>query len=223
MQSLNENKKADKAVSKLTVTHLNVDDGLERLLEKLDSTFKTEKTQESYNVYKDFNKFQRLEDMSINDYLLEFEHLNDRMIQFDLKLPNILCLKLLESASLSVNEKQMALTIADDLKYDSMELALKRISLNIRNKSDSCFEMNIKQEELLFTKKDKIKQKFNPKNKEGQISRCAICNSKMYREKQCPHRSKNISANLVDVSDDEDDFENVQIILMTQETIMKFL
>ena len=59
LQSLNENKKAEKVVSKLTVTDLNVDDGLEKLLEKLDSTFKTEETQESHNVYKDFNKFQQ--------------------------------------------------------------------------------------------------------------------------------------------------------------------
>ena len=50
LQSLNENKKAEKAVSKLTVTNLNVDDKLEKLLEKLDSTFKMKKTQESYNV-----------------------------------------------------------------------------------------------------------------------------------------------------------------------------
>ena len=42
--------------------------------------------QESY-VYTDFNKFQRLEDMHINDHLPEFEHLNDRMILFDFKLP----------------------------------------------------------------------------------------------------------------------------------------
>lgn len=44
-------KKAKKAVSKLTVTDLNVDGGLEKLLQKLDSIFKTEKMQESYNVY----------------------------------------------------------------------------------------------------------------------------------------------------------------------------
>ena len=31
LQSLKENKKAEKAVSKLTVTDLNVDDGLEKL------------------------------------------------------------------------------------------------------------------------------------------------------------------------------------------------
>ena len=45
LQSLNENKKAEKAVSKLTVTDFNVDDSLEKLLEKLDSIFETEKTQ----------------------------------------------------------------------------------------------------------------------------------------------------------------------------------
>ena len=157
--------------------------------------------------------------MSINNSLLEFEHLNDRMIQFDLKLSdNILCLKLLESVSLSVNEKQMTLTIADDLKYDSVKLVLQRITLKIPNKSGSSFEMNIKQEELLFTKKDKIKQKFNPTNKQGQISRCAICDFKKHWAKQCPHRSKNNSTNLVDVSGDENDFKNIQIILMTQET-----
>ena len=160
-----------------------------------------------------------MEDKSINEYLLEFEHLNDRMIQTHLKLPDTtLYLKLLESASLSVNEEQMTLTIADDLKYDSMKLALKQISFNIPSKSESSFEMNIKQEELLLTKKDKIKQKFNSTNKEGQISRCAICDSKMHWAKQCPHRSKNNLTNLVDISDNEDDLENVKTILMTQET-----
>ena len=44
LQSLNENQKAEKAVSKLAVTDLNVDGGLEKLLEKLDSILQTEKT-----------------------------------------------------------------------------------------------------------------------------------------------------------------------------------
>ena len=51
LPSLNENEKAEKAASKLTVTDLNVDGGLEKLLQKLDSIFKTEKMQESYDVY----------------------------------------------------------------------------------------------------------------------------------------------------------------------------
>ena len=88
--------------------------------------------------------------------------------------------KLHKSEPLIVNEKQVLLTVADDLKYDSMKLALKQISLNIPHKSESSFEMHIKQEDLLFTKNDKIKQKFNPTNEQGQISRCAICDSKKH-------------------------------------------
>ena len=40
----------------------------------------------------------------------------------------------------------------------------------------------------------------------------------MHWAKQCPHRSKNNLTNLVDISDNEDDLENVKTILMTQET-----
>ena len=79
------------------------------------------------------------------------------------------------------------------------------------------FFKRISNRKNLFRKKNKIKQKFNPTYKQGQISRCAMCDSKMLWAKQCPHQSKNNSTNLVDVPDDEDHFENVQIILMTQE------
>ena len=100
--------------------------------------------------------------MNINDYILEFEHLNDKMLQFNLKLPDILCFKLLESASLQNNEEQMALTLASDLKYESMKLALKRISLSEQSNSENN-EMNIKQEELSFTRRDN--NKFENKGK----------------------------------------------------------
>ena len=67
----------------------------------------------------------------------------------------------------------MALILASDLKYESMKLALKRISLNVQSNMKNN-EMNIKQEELLFTRRDnnkfenKRKQKLNPSNKQGQ-------------------------------------------------------
>ena len=76
-----------------------------------------------------------------------------------------------------------------------MKLALKRISLNVQSNSENN-EMNIKQEELLLTRRDnnkfenKGKQKLNPSNKQGQTSRCAICDSKMHWAKHCPHRIK---------------------------------
>ena len=50
LKSLNENEKVEKAASKLKVTDLNVDDCFDKLMTKLEETFKTEKTQESYNI-----------------------------------------------------------------------------------------------------------------------------------------------------------------------------
>ena len=128
LQSLSENQKAKKAVSTLTSTDLNKDDGLNILLNKLDELFKTEQTQDSYYTYTKFNNFSRSEEMDISEYILEFEHLNDTIIKFELKLPDkLLCLKLLDGALLNTNQKQMALTIPSDLKYESMKATLKRI------------------------------------------------------------------------------------------------
>ena len=41
--------------------------------------------------------------------------------------------------------------------------------------------------------------------------------------KKCPNRSKNNSTNLVDVSDEEDGFKNVQIILMRRASSGKII
>ena len=121
-------------------------------------------------------------------------------------------------------QKQMALTLASDLKYESMKLALKRILLNVQSNFENN-ETNIKQEELLFTRWDnnefenKGKQKLNPLNKQGQTSRCAIRDLKMHWAKHCPHHIKNDSANIAEVSESEgEDTENVQITLITKKS-----
>lgn len=56
--------------------------------------------------------------MDISEYILELEHLNNKMLKFELKLPDKLCLKSLDGASLNTNQKQMALTLASDLKHE---------------------------------------------------------------------------------------------------------
>ena len=61
--------------------------------------------------------------MDISKYILEFEHLNNNMLKFELKLPDELCLKFFDGASLNTNQKQMALTLASNLKYESIMAA----------------------------------------------------------------------------------------------------
>ena len=78
----------------MKVLDVNVDDGFDKLIAKLDETFKTEKTQELHNVY--VEQVFGTEIKNINDYILEFKHLDDKILEFNLKLQdNILCLSCL--------------------------------------------------------------------------------------------------------------------------------
>ena len=118
------------------------------------------------------------------------------MLQLNLKLPdNILCFKLLGMHHSEIMKSRW-FTLASDVKYESTELALKRISsLNVQSNSEMKRTLNKKsyysQDDTTINLK-KGKQNFNLSNKQGQSSRCAICDSKMQWAKHCPHRKKKI-------------------------------
>ena len=80
--------KAEKAVSELTARDLITEDGLVVLFQKFDRAITTEKIDEAYSVYSNFIKFQTVEEMSMNDYIIEYEHFYHIMTQYDTKLQN---------------------------------------------------------------------------------------------------------------------------------------
>ena len=66
--------------------------------------------------------------MSMNDFIIEFENLNYKIDSHNMKLPEkFLAFKLLDGASVSENQRQMCLALANDLTYNSMKAALKHI------------------------------------------------------------------------------------------------
>ena len=63
----------------------------------------------------------------MNDYILEFEHLYYKIAEHDMKLPDtILAFKLLDGAGLNETQRQLALTLGNDLTFSSLKSALKR-------------------------------------------------------------------------------------------------
>ena len=68
LEALDENVRAEKAVSKVTASNLNAGTGLKELLDKLDLTFKAEKVDDAYSAYSNFNVFVKKEEL----YMLEF-------------------------------------------------------------------------------------------------------------------------------------------------------
>ena len=99
----------------------------------------------------------------------------------------VLAFKILEGPIINDNQQQMALALASDLSFNSMKGALKRIFgeksyINISNDDNVSSDPIIK-EDSFYTAQKKYKKKnkkLNLLTTQGQVSRCAICNSKMH-------------------------------------------
>ena len=101
---LNGNKKADKAVSNLTAKMLFNNNGLNIFLEKLDPIFQSEKIEDAYHTYSKFSSCKRQLNISVKDFIIEFENLNYKMDSYNMKLSDkVLAFKLLDGASVSEN------------------------------------------------------------------------------------------------------------------------
>ena len=118
----------------------------------------------------------------------------------NMKLPdNVLAFKLLDSASVSENQRQICLTLVDDLTYNSMKGALKHIFgdkiINISKDEEYYWGVNVKQEEsaVIFEQNKNFKKKLNLVNKQGEIARCIICDSQMHWGKRCKTYSKAVN------------------------------
>ena len=131
LDSLEGNRKAEKATANLIDTDLFCADSLQKLIEKLDSVLKSEKVDEAHEAYSKFTKFERISGMTIEDYILDFELLYDKMGNNDLGLPeSIKAFILLDGKNFEDSDRKFALTIASDMKFDTMKAALKRIFSN---------------------------------------------------------------------------------------------
>ena len=80
----------------------------------------------------------------------------------------------------------MCLTLAHDLKFNSIKTALKEIFSDKTNTSkdvaNQLKNLNIEQGEsvLVVDQNTKLRRKINPKDEKSKITRCIICDSKMH-------------------------------------------
>ena len=175
LDTLEGNVKAEKAVQDLRAEELNTTDGINILLNKL-VVFKNEKVDEAYNAYSKFITFQKHSEMIMTDYIVEYEDLHCAMVEHDMQLPdNVQAFKLLDGANLSEDDRKLVLALANDIKLQIMQSALKRLFSVSRDKDgDSSNSLLIKQEEAFYLKKGsfskgnyKKETSLNPLNKQG--------------------------------------------------------
>ncbi|CAC5379710.1 unnamed protein product [Mytilus coruscus] len=134
--------KPREVVLEVDPSDLNVDEGVDKLITELDKLFEKDKIDQAYAAYTVFDQFHRGEDVSMSDYITEFEQRYNKCKKYDMGLPDaILAFKLLDNAGLSQSYRQLALTACSDLKFDTMKSALNRIfaskSQNVPGERDS--------------------------------------------------------------------------------------
>ena len=120
--------KTREAALELSVENLNSDTGVVQLLAKLDELYLKDKDQLAYAAYDSFENFKRPPDMSIKDYLITFERLHHKILQYNIKLPEpVLAYRVLKSANISPEKEQLARATITELKYEAMKKQILKI------------------------------------------------------------------------------------------------
>ena len=110
----------------IPVDTLNKENGLKTLIEALDKLYLRVKVDLSYTAFREFDTFAKTEEMSMDEFIIEYERRYGQCKKYEMVLPDaVLSFKLLDSSGLSQKEKQLVLIAAQDRKFDSMKSALK--------------------------------------------------------------------------------------------------
>ena len=122
--------KAREAVLEMEAAQLNEDDGLTKLFTKLDELFKEDKAQAALICYDKFERYSRPSEMSITDYLIEFERMTAQLKDHDILLPEpVLAYRALRSANLTDDYEKLVKATVNELTFKGMSTQLKKVML----------------------------------------------------------------------------------------------
>ena len=150
---------AREAVLKPDISKIAHDDGVKNLLDCLDELFLKDETCLCYEAYEAFEKFVRPAAMSISDYIIQFEQLYNKAKTHKMEiLDGVLAYRLLNSANLSEQHKQLVRATVSEMKYSIMKEQLKKVFTNTASSSYVKEEPPIKLEAIdTFYGRDGIK------------------------------------------------------------------
>ena len=73
-----------KVISELTVDEIGSDQGLKKILDKLDKLYLADKNQRTFAALDQFEKYKRPSNTTMSDFILEFTKLHNKVTEFEL-------------------------------------------------------------------------------------------------------------------------------------------
>ncbi len=113
-------------------------DGLDAILNELDSLYLKDSTQRSFNAYEDFVNYRRKPGTSIEDFIVQFNIKYNKIKNYDMTLPEgVLAYNLLISANLSEDQHHLCRATAASLTYEDMKIAIEKVATSVTSSSSS--------------------------------------------------------------------------------------
>ena len=108
-------KRVNKHLLYIDAEDLKKDNGVETLLQKLDSLFLVDKGRCQFAAFNDLYNFRRTENLDISMFVTEFEHVYFKFTKQGMSLPDsVIAFMLLSSCKLSDSEVQIVLPAITD-------------------------------------------------------------------------------------------------------------
>ena len=116
------------ATSEIPVNDLKKDNGVEAIIDKLDSLFLPDKSWRQFSAFNKLYNLRRKSGTTVKEFICEFDHVYYEFTQKDMELPDsVIAFMLLASCSFSGNEMQLVMSAITDVQYSSMKSAIQRI------------------------------------------------------------------------------------------------
>lgn len=197
--------RARKASSELSVDDLKANDGMKKLIEKLDRVFLQDENWKCFHTYLAFENYRRPEKCNIDSYLSEFDLRHYKLKECKVNLPDaVVACRLLKSCGLSDMHFQLALSTTSTMTFEEMRKTLKKLFAENghlltgeydASREDVKVDPVFNKEAFYSTSRGRsvsnrrkdTSKRANPLNADGTVSVCAICSSKMHWAKSCPH------------------------------------
>ena len=111
----------DKVFSEITLIYLSAENGVDKLIEYMDKLFKKDELWEVYERFIQFEHYKKTDDVKMEDFVLKFEKLYNRIRQKNMILPPaVIALKLFDALQLDSNNWKLVLTAVDYNKVNKL-------------------------------------------------------------------------------------------------------
>ena len=112
----------------IAVDDLNKDDGLDTVITKLKELYSPSEELRAFHAYEEFETYRRPNNMSIKDFINEFERRMQKCVGYKIVLgDSVLAYQVLKNANLPNDKRSLALATCNQMTYQAMKKQIKTI------------------------------------------------------------------------------------------------